>query len=45
MYTEKEINNMSMEEIDSLAQNLTQEQLTKWAGLGYSGEGYIKITK
>jgi len=45
MYTAKEVDNMSMEEIDSLAQTLTQEQLTKWAGLSYSGQGYINITK
>ena len=45
MYTAKEIDKMSIEDIDSLAQMLTNKQRNKWAGYGYSGDGYIKITK
>lgn len=44
MYTAKEIDKMSIEEIDSLAQILTEEQRNKWAGFGYDGASYIKIT-
>jgi len=45
MYTAKEIDSMSIEDIDSLAQMLNEEQRNKWAGYGYSGDGYIKITE
>tara|TARA_R110000744_G_scaffold172359_1_gene290862 strand:+ start:228 stop:365 length:138 start_codon:yes stop_codon:yes gene_type:complete len=45
MYTAIEIDKMSIEEIDSLAQMLTELQLKVWAGCGYDGASYIRITK
>ncbi len=44
-YTAKQINKMSIEEIEQLAQILNQTELNKWVGDGYSGEGFIEIIK
>ena len=45
MYTKEQIDRMNIEGIDSLAQMLTEEQRNKWAGCGYDGASYIRITK
>jgi hypothetical protein len=45
MYSAEEIDKMSIEEIDSLAQMLNEEQRNEWAGCGYDGASYIKIIK
>ncbi len=42
--TKEEIDNMSIEEIESIACNLTSEQLKKWSNAGYDGETYIKLS-
>ncbi len=44
-YTAKQIDKMSIEEIDELAQMLNEEELSKWASNGYSGASYVKIIK
>ena len=44
-YTAKQIDNMSIEEIESLAEMLNEEELSKWASNGYSGASYVKIIK
>lgn len=41
--TAKQIDLMPIEELESLAYNLTQEQLTKWTGSGYDGATYVKL--
>ena len=43
--TAKEIDNMSIEEIEQSAEMLTEDEKNQWAGYGYSGAGYIKIIK
>jgi hypothetical protein len=45
MFTAKQIDRMNINGIDSLAQMLTEEQRNEWAGCGYSGTSYIRITK
>jgi len=42
--TAKQIDLMPIEELESLAYNLTPEQLTQWAGSGYDGSTYVKLT-
>ena len=44
-YTAKQIDKMSIEEIEELAYTLTTEELSKWSGNGYSGKCYIEIIK
>jgi succinate dehydrogenase flavin-adding protein (antitoxin of CptAB toxin-antitoxin module) len=44
-YTAKQIDNMSIEEIDELAQMLNEEELNKWASNGFDGASYVKIIK
>jgi len=39
----KEINSMSIQEIESLSYRLTPEQQNKWSGSGYSGKTYVKL--
>ena len=39
----KEIDLMPIEEIESLSHNLSQAELNKWSGSGYSGEEYVKL--
>lgn len=41
MYTAKQINRMSIDQLESLACMLTEEQRIKWAGSGYDGETYL----
>jgi len=43
MYTAKEINKMSIEEVESLAQGLTEKQLMEWSACGYDGDSYVNI--
>lgn len=42
-YTAKEIDKMSIEEIEQLAEMLSADDLDRWADEGYSGEAFIKI--
>jgi len=44
-YTVKQIDKMSIEEIDELAQMLNEKELNKWVSNGYSGVSYIEIIK
>ena len=44
-YTAKQINKMSIEAIESLAEMLSSEELSKWASSGYEGNCYIEIIK
>ena len=44
-YTAKQIDNMSIEAIEELANTLNEKELSKWAGNGYSGKCYIEIIK
>ena len=43
--TAKQIDNMSIEAIEELANTLTEKELSKWCGSGYSGKCYIEIIK
>jgi hypothetical protein len=44
-YTAKQIDRMSIEQIEELACTLNPEELTKWTGAGYDGATYVKIVK
>ena len=44
-YTAKQIDNMSIEAIEELANTLNEKELSKWSGNGYSGKCYIEIIK
>ena len=44
-YTAKQIDNMSIEAIEELANALNEKELNKWASNGYSGVSYIEIIK
>jgi hypothetical protein len=44
-YTAKQIDNMSIEAIEELANTLNEKELSKWSGNGYSGASYIEIIK
>jgi hypothetical protein len=44
-YTAKQIDNMSIEEIEEIAQMLNETELNKWASNGYSGVSYVEIIK
>ena len=44
-YTSKQINRMSIEEIEELAYTLNEQELNEWTSNGYDGESYIKIIK
>jgi hypothetical protein len=44
-YTAKQIDNMPIEAIEELANTLTEKELSKWSGNGYSGKCYIEIIK
>ena len=44
-YTAKQINKMSIEEIESLAEMLSSEELSKWTSSGYEGDCYVEIIK
>ena len=41
--TAKQIDLMPIEELESLAHNLTPKQLTQWTGSGYDGSTYVKL--
>jgi len=44
-YTATQINKMSIEDIESLAEMLNEEELSKWASNGYDGASYVEIIK
>ena len=39
----REINRMSIQELESLSYRLTMNQRSKWAGSGYSGKTYVEL--
>lgn len=39
----REINRMSIQELESLSYRLTMDQRNKWVGAGYSGKAYVKL--
>ena len=41
--TAKQIDLMPIEELESLACNLTPNQLFQWSASGYDGSNYVKI--
>jgi hypothetical protein len=43
-YTAKQIDKMSIEQLESLANMLSFEDRMKWAGSGYDGSTFIKLT-
>ena len=44
-YTAKQIDKMSIEEIEEIAQMLNGSELNKWISNGYSGASYVEIIK
>ena len=44
-FTAKQIDRMSIDQIESLAQMLSEEERNKWSGSGYDGATYIEIIK
>lgn len=44
-YTAKQINKMSIEAIEALAEMLNSEELSKWTSSGYEGDCYVEIIK
>ena len=42
-YTAKQIDRMSIEEIEGLAYTLNEQELNEWTSNGYDGESYVKI--
>jgi len=44
-YTAKQIDKMSIDEIEKIAQMLNEIELDKWASNGYSGASYVEIIK
>ena len=45
MYTAKEIDRMSIEELEGLGWSLSPEQMSKWSGMGYDGKTFVELTK
>jgi|Laugresbdmm110sd_1035091.scaffolds.fasta_scaffold258758_1 hypothetical protein len=44
-YTATQINKMSIEDIESLAEMLSSEELSKWTSSGYEGDCFVEIIK
>lgn len=44
-YTATQINKMSIEGIEALAEMLSNEDKIKWASNGYDGATYVKLIK
>jgi hypothetical protein len=45
MYTAKEIDRMSIEELEGLTCYLNEEQKTKWSSMGYDGKTFVELTQ
>ena len=45
MYTAKEIDRMSIEELEGLTCYLNEEQKTKWSSMAYDGKTFVELTK
>ena len=45
MYTAKEIDRMSIEELEELTCYLSEEQKIKWSAMGYDGKTFVELTK
>jgi len=44
-YTAKQIDRMSIQELEQLTYILTSEQMNIWAGSGYDGATFVKLIK
>ena len=44
-YTAKQIDRMSIEELEGLGCYLRPEQMSKWFGSGYDGKTFVELTK
>ena len=42
-YTAKQIDRMSIEELESISYRLTHDQRTEWAACGYDGISFLEI--
>ncbi len=42
-YTAKQIDRMSIEELESLSYRLTYDQRMEWAACGYDGKSFLEI--
>jgi hypothetical protein len=45
MYSAKEIDRMSIDELEGLGCYLSPEQMSKWSGMGYDGKTFVELTK
>jgi len=45
MYSAKEIDRMSIDELEGLGSYLSPEQMSKWSGMGYDGKTFVELTK
>ncbi len=43
MYSAKEIDRMSIEELEGLGCYLNSEQMSKWSGMGYDGKTFVEL--
>ena len=44
-YTAKQIDRMSIQELEQLTYMLTPEQMIIWTGNGYDGDTFVKLIK
>ena len=44
-FTAKEIDKMSIEELEGLTYYLNDDQIMKWSGSGYDGKTFVELTK
>lgn len=42
-YTAKEVDRMTVEELEQLGDYMSIEQLAEWSEWGYSGDAYVRI--
>lgn len=45
MYSAKEIDRMSIDELEGLGCYLSPDQMSKWSGMGYDGKTFVELTK
>ena len=44
-YSAKQIDRMSIEELEGLACYLNEDQKSKWSRMGYDGKTFVELTK
>ena len=44
-YTAKQIDRMSIDELEGLGCYLSPEKMSKWSGMGYDGKTFVELTK